>query len=76
MNFAKNLKEIREFLGISQTELGKRCGLKACHISHFETENREPNIQNLSKIAKGLGVTTDRLLQDPTNKKLESKQTN
>lgn len=74
MNFAKNLKEIREFLGISQTELGKRCGFEASHISHFETGNREPNIQNLLKIARGLGVTTDRLLQDPA--KAESKQTN
>lgn len=62
INFKHNLKEVREFLGISQTELSNRIGLMPSAISHFEGGRREPNILNLAKLAKGLGVTTDRLL--------------
>lgn len=61
-NFKHNLKAVREFLGISQTELSNRAGMLPSAISHFEGGRREPNIQNLAKLAKALGVTTDRLL--------------
>lgn len=60
--FKHNLKAVREFLGISQAELSQRTGLMPSAISHFEGGRREPNIKNLAKLAKALGVTTDRLL--------------
>lgn len=60
--FNYNLKEVREFLGLSQTELARKAGFKNSAISHFEAGRRMPSVQNLVKLAKGLGVTTDRLL--------------
>jgi len=61
-NFINNLKEVREFLGLTQSELARRTGLQPSAINHFEAGRREPTMQNLVKLAEGLGVTTDRLL--------------
>ena len=61
-NFAKNLKEIREFLGITQYELCERCSYSQCAISNFESGRRAPGLKNIVKIANALGVSTDRLI--------------
>lgn len=61
-NIKQNLKEVREFLGLSQVELARRTGLEPSAISHIETGNREPNLENLTKLSKALGVSTDRLI--------------
>ena len=61
-NIKHNVKEVREFLGISQAELARRTGLQPAVISHFETGGRVPNIANLIKLSKALGVSTDRLI--------------
>lgn len=61
-NLKKNLKEVRLFLGLSQGALAKKAGFKSSAISHFETGTREPSLPNLVRLAKALGVSTDRLL--------------
>lgn len=61
-NLKNNLKEVREFLGLSQSELGRKTGLQPSAIAHFEAGRREPNIDNLVKLSIALGVSTDRLL--------------
>lgn len=62
INIKKNLKEIREYLGLSQSALAHKAGFDPSAISHFETGTREPNITNLVKLADALGVSTDRLI--------------
>lgn len=62
INLQNNLKEVREFLGLTQSELARKSALQPSAINHFESGRREPNIQNLAKLARALGVTTDRLL--------------
>ena len=59
--FKQNLLDIRKFLGLSQSELAKRIGWQPSHISHFESGRRLPSVQNLIKLARALGVSTDRL---------------
>lgn len=61
-SFKDHLREVRESLGMSQSELGSEAGLLPSAINHFEAGRREPNIKNLVKLAKTLRVTTDRLL--------------
>ena len=61
-NIKKNLKEVRVFLGLSQAALAKKAGFESSAISHFETGTREPSLPNLVKLAKALGVSTDRLI--------------
>lgn len=68
-NIKKNLKEVRVFLGLSQGALAKKAGFEPSAISHFETGTREPNLQNLVKLSKALGVSTDRLLFGVTDEK-------
>jgi len=57
------IREIRLFLGLSQADLAQRTGLKPAAISHYETGEREPSMENLVKLCKGLGVSPDRLLK-------------
>lgn len=61
-NIKENLREVREFLGMSQAELATKAGFMPSAISHFEGGRRKPNIDNLAKLAQALGVSTDRLL--------------
>lgn len=50
------LAALRLNAGISQAELGARCGLAQSHISRYESGKHEPGIQAASALAKGLGV--------------------
>lgn len=61
-NFRDGLKELREFLGWSQSDLAKRTGLTIPAISHFENGKRLPSFKNLIKLADAFGVTVDRLI--------------
>lgn len=61
-SFGKRLKNIREFLGISQVELSKKTGFSPQNICHFEAGRREPNLSNLVRLALALKVTSDVLL--------------
>jgi transcriptional regulator with XRE-family HTH domain len=63
--FAKRLRDARERLrGLTQTQLAEKTGLPATTISHFESPEgtRKPSFDNLRRLAKELGVTTDYLL--------------
>jgi len=60
--FGANLQSLRELRGLTQAELGKRAGLAAASISHFETGQRMPSLESLVKLADALGVSVDVLL--------------
>ena len=59
---ANEIRHRRKQLGISQEELGFRCGLHRTYISLVERCLRSPTIDSLSKIAFALGVRTYELL--------------
>ncbi len=60
--FGKRLKELRLEKGLTQQRLGKIFNL--CHqtISSWEKGLREPNLDDLLKIAKFFDVSVDYLL--------------
>jgi transcriptional regulator with XRE-family HTH domain len=60
--FGKRLKSIRELSGLTQTELGTKAAIQPSTIAHFESSQREPNLNNLVKIVKALGISADVLL--------------
>jgi transcriptional regulator with XRE-family HTH domain len=68
-NIKEHLKEVREFLGLSQEELAARAGLMPSAISHIEGGRREPNLKTLTKLTNALGVSSDRLLFGKKNEK-------
>lgn len=57
------LKEFRTKRGLSQADLAKILGLAPSAVSNWEQGTREPNIENLTKIAIVLDVTVDDLIE-------------
>lgn len=57
------IREIRERVGISRTELSKRSGVPLRTIENWELEQRRPtDARQLQKIAKELGVIIEDLI--------------
>lgn len=54
------LAALRLSAGISQSELGSRCGLEQSHISRYESGKHEPGIQVSRALADALGVDLGR----------------
>ena len=50
-------------LGISQEDLADRCGFDRTYISMLERGTRNPSFLNLSRVAKGLGVSVSALTE-------------
>lgn len=62
INFAQRLKGLREMSGLTQSELALKIGCDPSAIARFEAGRREPNLENLTKLVKALGVAADVLL--------------
>ena len=60
--FPKRLKELRLKKGLTQTELGKKLGVKQSTFTNWENGKREPNFETLIKLADLLEVSVDLLL--------------
>lgn len=67
INFAKNLKKLREEKGFTKAELGRRVGVSDVTVGYWETGKTEPRMGKIEMIANVLGVTTDDLLFDFKN---------
>lgn len=66
---AKKLAQIRQRLGLSQTQLVealkyKASPLRASQISNFENGNREPPLMLLLAYGRLAGISTDVLIDD------------
>jgi len=53
------LREIRELVGISQRELGRRCGISPTTITNVERNKHGVSPELQRKIADALGVKLD-----------------
>ena len=62
MTFGERLKFAREKMGITQTEPAKRSKVQLPQISKFENGVTEPSLHNFKKIALGLRVSDDFLV--------------
>ncbi|HJU53654.1 MAG TPA: helix-turn-helix transcriptional regulator [Pyrinomonadaceae bacterium] len=65
---AEKLLQIRDALGLSQTEMLRRLGLensmKHTRISEYELGIREPSLMTLLQYARAAGVCVDVLIDD------------
>ena len=52
--FPGRLRETRNLRGLDQAELGELAKIPATSISHFESGNRKPSLDNLRKLADAL----------------------
>jgi transcriptional regulator with XRE-family HTH domain len=65
VSLASNLRAGRSLFRWSQEELGLRCGLKRTYIGALERREVNPGIDNLDKLALGMGVLAHVLLLSP-----------
>jgi len=64
-NLARKLRKVRDKLGLSQTELAVKVGVKnRSSIAGYETGEREPPLPVLLKYARLSGVSMERLVDD------------
>ena len=60
--FSHRLRLVREKRGLSQHELGRRCGFSSNQINRYEKHLIEPTISSLHAISRELDVSADYLL--------------
>lgn len=60
--FPARVKAARELRKLGQVQVAERANLPPTSISHFESGSRKPSFENLRRLARALGVTTDYLL--------------
>ena len=60
--FNIQLKEMREYLKLTQRQLSIELGVTQACIGKWETGDREPSLDDLIKIAKYFAVSTDYML--------------
>ena len=64
-HLADNMQMARTLLGWSQDELGRKCGLKRTYIGAIERQEINPGIDNLDRIAAGMGIASFMLILNP-----------
>jgi len=66
LNIGENIKRYRIEKAMTINELASTVGVTPSTISRYETQNREPSLSILSKIATSLGVTIANIVTDST----------
>lgn len=64
---ARNMRQLRSNLGLSQEKLAEEANLNRTYLSAIERSEQNISIDNLFKVANGLGVESWELLQDKQN---------
>lgn len=60
----EKLKELREYHGISQSELARRVGVGKTTVSEIERRDRLPNVMTAIRIARALNTTVEEIWGD------------
>jgi transcriptional regulator with XRE-family HTH domain len=66
-SLAANLRAARALFGWSQEELALECGLKRTYVGALERTEINPGIDNVDKLALGLGLFPHTLLLAPAD---------
>lgn len=68
MAFAENVKKLRENIGMSQSDLAVSMNLAQSTIARYETGMKLPNIVTGVQLAKILGTTVEKLVEQEEQK--------
>lgn len=66
--FARNLRQFRLALGLSQEELAEHCGLHRTYVGSVERAERNISIDSMERFANSLGVDIIDLLSAATTR--------
>ena len=72
-NIADNVKRLMELYGLSQSELGRKAGVKQVFISRLIDQVMIPNAIDLANVADALGTTSDALMTSDSIRKEKKK---
>lgn len=64
-DFAANLRRIRLERGYTQTRLSELIGKSSCVVAQYESGHRTPRLENLTALARTLGVAVEVLSGAP-----------
>lgn len=62
MTVGEKIQAIRKEKGLTQEELGKRCGMEDSAIRRYELGKANPKIETLQKVSIALGIPIERLI--------------
>ena len=68
MSLGENIRQRREAVGMTQTELAGRASVTIGAINQFESNIRIPNAYTFAAMAKALGVSMDGLMYGQKSK--------
>lgn len=54
-----NIRSLRKAKGMTQTELGKKCGMADSQVGAYERNECVPRKRNIERIAVALGVSVE-----------------
>lgn len=74
MTVGENIKKFRKKRGLTQKQLGEKCGIDEANLRKYELDKQSPRIETLRKIAIALDVYTYDLLYDPETAAEKSRQ--
>ena len=67
MGFGRVLQEVREAVGLSQSELAREADVSIDSLRNWEQDRALPKIDVVTKLARAMGVSLDRLAYDGTD---------
>ncbi len=70
----RRIRQLRDSLGLTQTEFARKASLSQAAISQFEEGNRLPSMQAVEKIASALHVPLTAILADPGQSDAEKEE--
>ena len=63
-SFGKRVRKLRISAGISQDNFALAIGMDRTYLASVENGKRNISIENISKIAKGLNITLEKLFKE------------
>lgn len=63
VRFGKCVRELRQQAGLSQIELGERCGFYQTYLSRIERGLANPTLNAIEVLANSLGLTVFELFE-------------
>ncbi len=73
LSFGEKIRNLREELGLNQSELGKKVNMTQRKISYIENDRFEPSIDDIRELCLFFKVSSDYLLNLPENLKYPHK---
>jgi len=71
----RNIRALRQLLGVTQTKLAAKVGVAPAYISQIESMSRMPSVRVTHRIAEALGTTVGTLLGEAQDAALEGRLT-